>query len=151
MREGLWALYQYQSEIKHFIIIRLACFSKCTLIKNRTSIGMKRWGKTCSWARLHLSKLYIIWLQWITDCFTRFMPLFALVSKTQYPHILLDGITVATKACWEMFCLPVPPDCQSIKNSEPISLPELFNTNWPLLLRPVNDVCHLNAISTIFY
>lgn len=40
-RGGAWALYQYQSEIRHFIIIRRAIFSSGGCNKRKTSVGMR--------------------------------------------------------------------------------------------------------------
>lgn len=78
---------------------------------------------------------------------------FCFVSLT---HTLLQKTAVGTKACWEMFSSPVAQDLQSIiiknkKNSELISLAELSNTDWPPLLRTLNEVCQFNTISTVFY
>lgn len=57
--------------------------------------------------------------------------------------------SAAADAWWEMFCLAVPPGCQSMKKKvqergktqEPISLHELFSTEWPLLRRADGEVC----------
>ena len=144
-------LYQHQSEIKHFInILSVAFFAK----------GEGR-GRKQSWKEMimcwftytiiHQSGMVIFQANdgsWNISAQFHFS-FSATVSKTKQRYrqkSAAAGIAIWTEVCWEMFCLPIPPDRQSIKDSEPISLSELFNTNWPLLLRVVNDVCHFNAI-----
>lgn len=50
------------------------------------------WGFTCN----TLVELGYVLVNWIADCSSRFMPLFATVSETQYPHIYCFG----RHSCW---------------------------------------------------
>lgn len=52
----------------------------------------------------------------------------ATVMKLIFYNTTLQDLAFGRKAFWEMFCLLIPPLCQSMKEiSESISLPELFN------------------------
>lgn len=50
------------------------------------------------------------------------MPPFAI----EHTYTTLEIIAIGAKPCWEMFCLPVPPECQSIKKNKKIKTQSLL-------------------------
>lgn len=124
--------------------IRWASFSKWTLEKKKNISGeFVMWGFTCN----TLVELGYVLVNWIADCFEQIYASFCHSERnTVSTYILLwKAQLLEQRPVGKCFVYQSHQTANQWKNSEPISLPELFNTNWPLLLRLVNDVCHFNA------